>query len=181
MIRSLRIYFLGLALREKLLVVAILAIGVMIWASNFSDRTGRFWRAQRTTTAALKEQDVYLNNQAKIEAGAKTAAARLVPSETLNATRLFTTIQQIANECGLNSNLREEQPTQVMSNGQLTVNAMRFTISNADWPALEKFYLALNQRSPYIALKSAQLVPNRANPAQQLTFIATVSAVEILP
>lgn len=181
MIRSLRAYFLGLALREKFLVVAILAVGVMIWASNFSDRTGKFWRVQRATTLALKEQDSLLDNQARIEAAAKKAAADLVPAQTLNATRLFTTIQQLANDSGLSGKLREDQPTQVMSNGQLTVNALKFQISNADWPALEKFYLALHQHSPYIALKSAQLIPNRANPAQQLTFIATVSAVEILP
>jgi hypothetical protein len=178
MIRTLRAYFLSRALREKLLLVGILAVIVVVWISNLSSRAGLFWRAQRATTVALKEQAQYLDNQAAIEARAKDAAARLEPGKTLNGPRLFSTISQIASETGVSRNLREESPVPSATNGQLAVNTLKFQLINADWPSIVKFYLALHERSPYIALNSASLQPNRSNPAQ-MTFVAVVSSVEV--
>ena len=178
MIRTLRAFFLSRALREKLLLVAFAAIGLVIWISSLGDRASRFWRGVRVTSAALHEQDQYLANQSKIEAAAQKAAAQLEPSKTLDGTRLFTTIQQIAGEAGLGGKLTEDPPSPPVSNGQLAVNTLRFRLNNADWEPLKKFYLALHQRSPYIALKQVQIYPNKANPAQA-TFQAVVSSVEI--
>lgn len=178
MIGAIRALFLRRALREKVLVVAFAAIGMLIWASNFGDRSGRFWRQQRTTTVALAEQEQYLRDRPRIEEAARKAAAQLEPAKTLDGTRLFTTIQQLASEAGLGRNLREDPPSPPETNGQLAVNNLRFQITNAEWEPLKKFYFALHQRSPYIALVQAQLVPNRANPGQ-VTMVAIVSSVEV--
>lgn len=179
MIRAIRAQFLSRALREKILLVAFAGIGLVIWISHFSDQAGRFWRLQRTTAVALNEQEQYLRDKPRIEEAARKAAAQLEPSKTLDGTRLFTTIQQLASEAGLGRNLREDPPSPPETNGQLAVNNVRFQISNAEWEPLKKFYFALQQRSPYVALVQAQLVPNRANPGQ-VTFVATVSSVEVV-
>jgi hypothetical protein len=178
MMRTLRAFFLSRALREKLLLVAFCAIGVVIWAANFSDRANRFWRAQRGTTAALNEQEGYLKNQKEIEAQAQKAASQLVPEKTLDGTRLFTTISQLATEAGLSSKLREDPPALPVVSGQLSINTLRFTLNNVDWEPLTKFYLALHERSPYIVLQQVQLMANRANPAQ-VTMVGAVSSVEV--
>jgi hypothetical protein len=41
MIRTLRAFFLGRLLREKLLLVAFFVIGVLMWFSGYSKRLGR--------------------------------------------------------------------------------------------------------------------------------------------
>lgn len=178
MIVTLRALFLGSALRLKLAVVAVLAVLVMIWVSSFSSAASRFWRAQRNTAAALKVQADYLNNRAAIEQAAQRAASQLEPARTLDAQHLFTTIQQIATEAGLNSKLTEEPATPARTNGSLSVYQLRFRINNADWDALKRFYVGLHQRSPYIALNQLAMQPNRANP-NQASITATVSSVEI--
>ena len=53
MIRTLRVYFLGRLLREKLLLIGLILIGVLWWLSAFGTRAGQFWRTQRGTTATL--------------------------------------------------------------------------------------------------------------------------------
>ncbi len=51
MIRSLRAYFLGRALREKILLFAFVAIGLLWWLSAFGGRAGVWMREQKVTTA----------------------------------------------------------------------------------------------------------------------------------
>src|ERR1043165_2276996 len=101
MIRSLRIFFLTRLLREKLLLVAFAAVALLIWLSGFSARAGVFLRAQRATTAQLKEQDMWIANEGQIKIAAEKAAAQFDPNRTLNSTLLFTKVKQLANEAGL--------------------------------------------------------------------------------
>ena len=75
MIRSLRAFFLNRVLREKLLLVGFLGIAVIMWATSFSSRASAFWRAQRATTAQLKDQEFWLGHQGQIEEATRKAAA----------------------------------------------------------------------------------------------------------
>ena len=56
MIRTLRIFFLSRLLREKLLLLGFVGIGVAMWASAFSKHVGTFWRAQQVTSGELAFQ-----------------------------------------------------------------------------------------------------------------------------
>jgi hypothetical protein len=177
MTRSVRAFFLSRLLREKLLLVAFAGIAVVIWASGFSSRAGVFWRKQKATTAELKVQDQWLNNEQRIDQAAKKSAAQLEPSRTLDGTRLLTKVRQIANEAGL-SNTITQGITPPVTNGQFSVQTLSFQINDADWEKLKKFYVLLNQNSPYIAIDQFILSPRANNPAQ-LTLTLKVSAVEV--
>jgi len=178
MIRSIRAFFLSRALREKLLLVAFVAIGALWWLSAFGTRAGQFWRDQRTTTTRLKEQAEWIKNRTVIEETAQKTAARLDPARTLNGNQLVTTVAQIAREAGLQNATSSGNPI-TRTSGQFAIHETDYTIRNTDWDSLIKFYEELQKRSPYISVERFSLVAG-ANNAAQLTLGLKVVSVEIV-
>jgi len=176
MIRTLRAYFLSRLLREKLLLVAFAAIGFLWWGSSFSTRGGKFLQDKRRVTAALVEQQQWLDNRRAIETAAQKAAAQLDPAKTLDGTRLLADISNIARDAGLR-NVSGGSLTH-QSNGQFSIHTLDYTVVRSDWNVLRKFYETLQKRSPYIGIERFQLSAETANPAQ-LNLALRVSSVEI--
>lgn len=175
--RTLRVIFLGLQLREKLLLVAFVVLIVAVWGSNFNRRAWQFKRTVAATTIDLGIQQRWLDNQATIEAGVKKTAARLDPVRTLDATSLLATISSLANEAGLS--VRSSGESRDETNGQFNVHTREFTIDKAEYGALIKFYLSLQARSPYIGIERFTQQPDRVNPALS-TVQLLVSAPEVV-
>lgn len=177
MIRTIRAYFLSRLLREKLLLLGLVLIGALWWLSAFGSRAGRFWREQRTTTTTLAVQQKWLNNRVVIETAVEKAAARLDSAKTLDRTRLVDALNQAAHDAGLRNNYRSDSATSDPS-GQFTVHSVEYTVTQADYGMLQRFYLNLHQRSPYIGIERFALVPNQADPSK-VTLNLRASAVEI--
>jgi hypothetical protein len=177
MMRAIRHYFLTRALREKLLLMAFLAIGVLWWLSAFGRHAGAFLREARTTTARLATQALWIRNQPAIEAAAKKTAERLDPAKTLNGNQLVTTVDQLAKEAGLRNGVGLTPTTQ--KSGQFAVHTAEYNITNAGWDQLRAFYDALQQRSPYISIERF-ILSSGANPAV-LTLNLKIVSVEIAP
>lgn len=179
MILNLRAMFLGRALREKLLLLAFLAIGLLWWGSALARRAAQFNREQRSTTSRLNEQQMWIDNRAFIEANARETAARLDPTRTLNANQLAAAIAQLANEAGLGANASSGGlNTQII--GQFAMHSLVYTIRNVDWEkSLQKFYIGLQQRAPYIVIEQFAVVAAPNNPAQ-LTVQMRVVSFEIV-
>ena len=182
MIRTARAFFLSRALREKILLVAFIAIGALWWASAFMTRGSAFWRTQRTTTFQLKDQAQWIKNQTMIDETAKKTASRLDPTKTLSANVLVTTVLDLAKEAGLKNTQISGSPSSTTS-GQFAVHSQEFVIRNIDgipgWEALSKFYESIQRRSPYIAMERFTLT-STGNNAAQLALSLKVSSVEIL-
>ena len=184
MIRTLRAFFLGCQLREKLLVVVFLAIGVLLWLSGFSKRAGQFWRDQHRTTIDLADQAQWISHSAAIEAAAQKAASRFDASRTLDGTRLLEAVQKVAADSGVR-NLQSPGPSNPPGNGQFFPHFVDFNVQLSDpdvqknWDALLAFYTALQKRSPYIGIDQFTLAP-QANKAQ-LRLQLRVASIEITP
>ena len=178
MIRAVRHFFLTRALREKLLLVAFLAIGALWWFSAFNQRAVAFWRTQRITTARLAEQTQWIKNRTGIEQAAQKTAERLDPARTLNGNQLVTTVAQLANDAGLRDS-RSGTPTTEKS-GHFAVHSAEYIINQAEWEQLKSFYEALQKRSPYISVERFALSAAANTPAK-LTLNVKVVSVEIVP
>lgn len=177
MIRTARIFFLTRALREKLLLVAFIAIGVLWWLSSFSSRTGAFWNQQRLTTVQLKEHAEWIKNKTVIEETAKKTAASLDPTKTLNSNLLVTTVSQMANDAGLKNTTTSGSAVTTPA-GQFAVHSQEYTIRAAEWDALLRFYEALQRRAPYISLEKFVLA-GMPNNSSQHNLSLKVTSVEI--
>ncbi len=179
MIRSLRLFFLSRALREKLLLMAFIAIGLTWWGSAYAKRAALFVREQRLTTSRLKDQSLWITNRDTIEQKAKKTASRLDSSQTLKANQLAAAVEQLATQAGLRANAASRGLTTTTS-GQFAVHALDYQISAADWEKLSRFYESLQQRAPYIAIDRFDLRSSPSNQSQ-LTVILRVVSVEIIP
>lgn len=176
MIRTLRAYFLGRLLREKLLLLVFLLFGVVWWATSAGARVTHFWRDAQTTTKALKEQEFWITNRVAVEEKAQTAADRLVPAKTLDSVRLVGVLQAAASEAGLR-NFKADQAGRE-SSGQFTIHTASFTANGNTYDSYKKFYRIIEGRSPYIGIEQFGLTSNRAV-TDSLTLSLRVSSVEV--
>ena len=177
MIRTLRAYFLSRLLREKVLLLGLILIGTLIWLSSFGTRASQFWRTRRDTSDNLTEQQRWLNDRVKIEADLQKAASHLESSKTLDQIRLRDALNHAAQEAGLRTNFGSSSPSSE-TNNQFTVHSVEFRVTQADFTTLQRFYLNVQQRAPYIGITSFALQPNPADPSKQ-TLVLRVAAVEI--
>jgi len=174
--RTLRAFFLSRLFREKALLVAFVLIGAAMWASSFSKRAAREWRAVRSVSTELETQAQWLANRAAIEEAAVRAVQNLDPSRTFDDTRLVGELSALAREHDLR--FTNDTPQTVRSGG-FAVHTVQIQLPRADWESLKRFYLKLASRSPYLGIEQFALAADRANPAQ-LNASLRVSSVEIL-
>jgi hypothetical protein len=177
MIRTLRALFLARLLREKIMLAALLAILALAWLSSFVTHVGHFAIRQRNISADLADQAQWLANRQAIEDAARQAAGRLDASRTLDATRLLAEMSAMAHEAGLLNTAGGE--SQDVGSGQFTIHTLEFNILKADWSSLKAFYIAVQQRSPYIGIEQFSVQADRANSAF-LNVSLRVSSVEIV-
>jgi hypothetical protein len=178
MIRTLRAFFLARVLREKLLLVGFLALGVIMWASAFSTRVGQFFRSEHATTVALKDQEYWLGRRASIEAATQKAAAQMDPAKTLDPTNLSVVVRQLAGDAGIAKNMSSLGSGAAMSSGQFSINTVRLRIINTEWHDFAVFYQHLQERAPYLAITELAMQPVRGNPGQVMASM-TVASFEI--
>jgi len=172
-------YFLSRLLREKVLLVAFVAIGLVLWGSAFFKRANRQWRAHRVLAVELAEQKQWLSNQASIEAAAASAVKNLDPSRTLDETRLVGEVSALAREHNLKGMANDTPQTE--RSGQFAVHTMLVTIPRVPFQAVKNFYAALAARSPYIGVEQLTLSNDRVNPNQDsLNVVLRVTSVEII-
>lgn len=177
MIRTLRAYFLSRSLQEKILLLAFILIGTLWWLSAVGSRTARFWREQRATSSELAIQQQWLDKRRIIEEEARRAASRLEAAQTLDRARLISAVNQAASEVGLKGGSAANPSSD--TNGQFTVHSIDFQAAGADYEALLKFQLKLNERAPYMAIERFLLYPTNSNDWAKLTLNLRVSSVEI--
>ncbi|PTY07642.1 general secretion pathway protein GspM [Opitutaceae bacterium EW11] len=170
-------FFLSRLLREKLLLLGLVAIAAAMWLSSVARRVNTFWMEARVASAELADQKRWLAERGRIEKEAKTAIEHLDPGHTFDAVRLQAELDSIARGAGISKDTSIDD-TQVSSGPQFSINSVRFVIRNAEYASLVRFYEELSKRSPYIGIEEFTLVSNRAAPSQ-LTASLRVSSVEV--
>lgn len=169
-------FFLTRQLREKLLLLGLIALAAMTWVSSVSNRGRAFWRDFSQTSALLAEQKHWLRQQERIESEVDTAVRNLDPKRTFDGVRLQAELDAIARTTGVSNTSGDDVRTERTS--QFSVHSMQFTIRNVDYGSLVRFYQELSKRAPYIGIEQFRIVANRSNPAQ-LNASLRVSSVEI--
>jgi Tfp pilus assembly protein PilO len=176
MIRTLKGLFLTRALREKLLLLVLLLIGVAYWFSSFLGRATFFMSEQSHTTKSLANQARWIASRTAVQKQAEKAAAAFKSDETLDGTRLIAALQNIASSSGLNN--PSINGLQDLSVEQFAVHPVQFTVTKVSFESLVTFVNAVQERNPYIGIEQFQVMADKANPAV-LNASMKISSVEI--
>ncbi|HEY5227918.1 MAG TPA: hypothetical protein VIJ19_05220 [Opitutaceae bacterium] len=176
MIATLKAFYLGRHLREKILLAGWFVVVAAVWLSSFFGRSMHFYRGVVQTNFILKDQGHWLANRAAIESQAQEAAGKLDAVRTLDGTRLLAEVTAIATDSGLKYTTSGESKDSPI--GQFSVHTLQYNVSKVDWGTLKQFYLSLSKRSPYIGIEQYSMQVDRANPAL-LSANFQISSVEI--
>lgn len=154
-------FFLTRSPREKLLVLAFVGLASLTWLLSVTGRVRAFVGDWRSVAASGAEQQLWLSNQATIEAQAAKATARLDPARTLNGARLIGELNSLAGANGLSPEIsgQRSEPT-----AQFAFHSAQVTFRRADMAALVRFYEEVAKRSPYIGLEQVSLAIDRGSP-----------------
>src|SRR5690606_32402965 len=87
--------------REKFLILFMMAVGLLIWTSFFTDRYSALMQERRVLNQTLEEQRVWLGESEAIRANVESGMENLDPSRTLNATQLSGEAGALARANGL--------------------------------------------------------------------------------
>ncbi len=169
-------WFLSRVPREKLLVLALVLTGAVIWLSSAADHLKAKLSAFRRAEQTLATQQVWINAGPQIQEAAEAAVRNLDPSKTFNATFLVSEILGMAGRAGFTVNT---DPPQTDRSPQFALHTMRVRSNRVDLASLLRFYQELASKSPYIAIKSVDLQGDRANPGM-VTATIYVQSVELV-
>lgn len=163
---GLRAFFMSRLFREKVLLLAFVALIAATWLSSVVGRTGR-WRSEfRLTSRDLEEQQAVLVQQAAIEAAAKAAVEHFEPSKTFDGMRLQAEIDAIARRTGLVNYTMDNVQTDRSS--QFSMNSMRLEVRNADYSSLVRFYLEVSKEAPYIGIEQFRITASNGKHSASL-------------
>lgn len=175
MIRTLRAYFLTRALREKLMIVAILGVAVVMWAIAYSSRASQLIRDYRATNVRLASQQKTLAQRSSIEAITQEAASQLVPANTLDAAKLYVVVSAFAQESGITTNI---SPAGGKTSGRFSVHPLVISLNNVNWDNFKDFYRRIESRAPYMAVTELSFEP-AANNSGQIRGAMRVQSFEV--
>ncbi|HUL53127.1 MAG TPA: hypothetical protein VLT83_06930 [Opitutaceae bacterium] len=164
-------------IREKILVIVLLAMVAVTWLGRVAGRGRTLWREWRATSTVLTTQQQWLDNRRDIEAAAAQAVGRLDPARTFSSTRLLGELSTIADQVGVRSNTSSEILGTERTN-EFAVNTVQFAIRNADLPSVLTFYDEIDKRTPYLGVEQFSLTVNPGNQSL-LNVMLRISSVEI--
>lgn len=171
-------FFLSRLFREKVLLLALVGAGAIVWLSSVTGRLSAWHKEHRLASADLAQQQQWLDQRERIENEALAAVRNLDPARSFNAVRLSAELGNMTAAAGLGANSSSEV-LPVASTEQFAVNSVRLRINRANWDALKAFYLELEKRAPYITIEQCVLTAERNSPTGDLNAQFVVVAVEI--
>ena len=168
--------YLSRSFREKAMVLLMLAVALVIWASMFSERFGQLMADRGRINRIHAEFSVYLDNREIITQRAQEGIQNLDPRRTLDGTRLWGEIAALARRHGLRPSVDSPrtEPGEVFSYHTLVLS-----VSEADLESLISFTGELQARAPYMDLENV-IITARSNP-MLLDARYRISSVELNP
>lgn len=166
-------FFLARSLREKVLLAAFVGLAALTWFFSALGRARVLGLEWRSGAATLEEQQLWIGNQADIEAKARAATAQLDAVRTLNGARLIGELNTLAQAAGLApevSGQRTERTT------QFAFHSAQVTFRRVEIGPLVKFYEEVAKRSPYVGLEQVSLVVDRGAPGTLNATFRVVAA-----
>ena len=167
MLPLLKKLFLGITLRERLLLTGFLWVGVLIWLlTNFSS-----WKQTSTelsnTSSSMDSNEAIIAQESTIDQKLAVAKADVDPTKTYTSTRLVEELEFITTLVKGTSEIRDFNYKTGKINTEkksiFNVHSLRVSVTNARLADLVYFDELLQDRSPYIVMSKVTISNNRSD------------------
>lgn len=161
--------------RERIMLVALVIVGLMIWANFFMKRWERTNSGLQEARKETDTQRLWLRSLPQFESKRNAVLSQLDKTKTFNASQLVGWFDNVARTLKLRHTL--SAPT-VTADNIFTRNSLNVNMRNVTLEQLLSVEEQIRELSPYLSLDEMSIV---ANPADQrlLNVRLTLSSFEI--
>lgn len=162
-------------LREQMLVTVLVVVFAFLWLLSASDRLGARLSDWQSVRKQLAAQELWLKEQAQIDARTGEAIKNLDPARTHDATKLVAAVTSLSTQAGLQPDIAAPATTRTP---QFNYHTVRVSFRRASMGAILSLYDELTKQVPYLNLESVTLQGDRAN-LGQMNVTLQISATQI--
>lgn len=156
-----RFIFERLSLRERLLLIAFLLLGLLMWFGALSRQLRYAFEQNRDHRNILQLHAVLLDNEEFIAERLRTARQGLDSSKTFSSEDLFGKVDTLVRTFALNAEISSPQGRE---DEIFSTYAVRVTVKNATLHELLAFTQAIQAEAPYLNLTRFQVDPISRDP-----------------
>ncbi len=167
MLALLKKLFLGITLRERLLLTGFIWVGVVLWLlANLASWRETYANLKGTSSSLASNQGI-IDQEPVIDQKLSVEKSSVDPSKTYTASRLVEELELIKNLVATTSELKrfdlKSGRIKTEAKSIFNVNSIRVTINDARLSDLIYFDRLLQERSPYVTLSKVSLSNNRTD------------------
>ncbi len=162
-------------LRERVLMLVFLGIGVIWWGTALVGRIRQNVQAWKAVSEDSKIQQLWLGQGTTVGERTARVAKQLDPARTLNAAQAFAEVSRLA--AGLPLEMGAQRTDRA---DNFSLHSLQVTFRRTDMAALIRFYEGIASRAPYLGIDQCTISVDRATPGQ-LNAVFRIYSVEVGP
>jgi hypothetical protein len=146
-------------LRERVLLLVFLGIGVLWWGTALIGRIRLNVQAWRSVAQEGEIQRMWLAKGAAVGERTALVAKQLDPARAMNATQAYAVVSQLAQGLPLEMGAQHTDRTD-----NFALHSLQVTFRRTDLASLIKFYEGVAARAPYLGIDQCSISTDRATP-----------------
>jgi hypothetical protein len=154
-----RNFYNGKSLRERLLMLGFLVIGVLWWGSDLAGRVRNHVGVWGATAEDGKAQLLWQAQAGVIAARTAQAAGKLDAARTMNATQAFAEVSRLVQ--GLPHEMGAQRTDRT---DNFAIHSLQVTFRRVDLAGLVRFYEGVASRAPYVGIDQCTISADRSTP-----------------
>lgn len=159
-------------LRERVLLLVFLVIGVLWWGPALAGRFGQNVQAWRSVAQEGEIQREWLDRSTSIGERTAQMTQTLDRAKTLNAAQAYGEVSRLAAGLPLEMGAQRTERTD-----NFALHSLQVTFRRTDMAALLRFYEGVVARAPYLGVEQCTISVERATPGQ-LNAVFRIYSVE---
>lgn len=165
-------------LRERVLLLVFLGIGVLWWGSGLIGRVRVNVQAWRSVAQEGEIQRMWLAKGASVGERTALVAKQLDSARTMNASQAYALVSQLAQGLPLEMGAQRTERTD-----NFALHSLQVTFRRTDMAALVRFYEGVAARAPFLGIDQCTISADRATPGMinAVFRIYSVEAVQPAP
>lgn len=154
-----RNYYNGRLLRERVLLLVFLGIGVLWWGTALAGRLRQNLQTWRSVSQEREIQQLWLAKGASVGERTALLAKQLDSARTMNATQAYAEVSRLAAGLPLEMGAQHTERTD-----NFALHSLQVTFRRTDMTALVRFYEGLSARAPFLGVEQFTISSDRATP-----------------